>query len=90
MKDVNNINNDAICEATEKIIDHLAFMRRMAELEGCDMEAFDEKINEYCTKYHDMYANMGEAELAFKGMMDIIQAGHGEELMRGMFGGDEE
>lgn len=84
----NNIEN--YINAIDDTIEHLAFTRRMAETDGCDMTYLDEKINELCTKWHDKYAKMSQAQLAIKGMMDIIKAGHGDDLMRDLFGMDKE
>lgn len=74
----------------DNVIEHFAFMRRMAETDGCNMTYLDEKINELCTKWHNKYAEMSQAQLAVKGMMDIIKAGHGEDLLRDLFDMSEE
>ncbi len=77
-------------EAFDSTIEHLAFMRRMAEIEGHDMVYLDEKINELCTKWHDKYAEMSRVQLAVKGMMDIIKAGRGDDLLKDLFDMGEE
>ena len=88
MESRNNIEN--YIKGFDSTIEHLAFMRRMAECEGHDMVYLDEKINELCTKWHNKYAEMSQAQLAVKGMIDIIKAGHGEDLMRDLFDMSEE
>lgn len=76
-------------KAVETAVEHIAFVRRMAETVGVDMEEFDKELDKLCTKYHDMYAGMGELELALKGMIDIVKAGKGKELMADLFGTKE-
>ena len=84
----NNIEN--YIKGFDSIIEHLAFIRRMAECEGQDMVYLDGKINELCTKWHNKYAEMSQTQLAVKGMMDIIKAGRGEDLLRDLFDMSEE
>ena len=74
----------------EDAIEHLAFARRMAELDGCDMTYLDEKINELCTKWHNKYAEMSQAQLTLKGVVDVVEAGYGEDLLRDLLGISEE
>lgn len=77
---------ESYIEVFDDTIEHLAFTRRMAECEGFDMVYLDEKINELCTKWHDKYAKMSQAQLAIHGMTDIIKAGHGDDLLEDLFG----
>lgn len=71
-------------EAIEHSIDHIAFARRMGELNDLDMEEFDKRIDGLCTKYHNMYAEMDETQLVLHGFADIIRAGKGEELFENL------
>lgn len=71
-------------KAIESAIDHIAYVRRMAEVEGHDMEEFDAEMNKLCDKHHNKYAPMGEIALALKGMADILQSDRAEEFIEQM------
>lgn len=75
--------------AIEKPIEIIAHVRRMAEVDGEDMEKFDEMLNDLCNKKHEMFAKMGSTELAFYGLKIILDAGKGEELFKDILGKDE-
>lgn len=68
-------------KALERAVDHIAFTRRMGELSGLDIEEFDKRLDELCTKYHNLYGNMNHAQIALVGLKEIIEAGKGEELL---------
>ena len=68
-------------EGSVKIIAHV---RRMAEVDGHDMEAFDTRLNELCNEYHEKFASMGEFELAIYGLQILLNAGKGKELFEDM------
>lgn len=72
---------DRHIKAVEGAVEHIAFVRRSAELAGLDMEEFDKKLDALCTKYHDRYAEKNEIELALTAMAEIIKSGHGDELI---------
>ena len=86
LKDVNRH-----MKAVENAVEHIAFVRRMAEVSGTNMEEFDKRLDELCSKYHAMYADMNEMQLALHGLADIIKSGRGEEFMKELFAsvGDE-
>lgn len=67
-------------KAIAPAIDHIAFTRRMGELSDLDMEEFDKRIDELCTKYHNLYGDMNEMQIALHGITEVIRAGKGEEL----------
>ena len=67
-------------KALEKPVEIIAHVRRMAELDGAYMEKFDEKLNELCGKKHEMFAKMGDVEIALYGLKMIFDAGAGEKL----------
>ena len=72
---------DEHIKAVETAVEHIAFVRRMAETMDEDMEEFDRRLDELCTKYHNKYAEMDEFALALKGLADIIKSGHGNEFL---------
>ena len=80
LKDVNRH-----MKAVETAVEHIAFVRRMAETSGTNMEEFDKRLDELCSKYHAMYADMNEIQLALHGLADIIKSGRGEEFMKELF-----
>lgn len=67
-------------KALEKPVEIIAHVRRMAELDGANMEKFDEKLNELCGKKHEMFTKMGDVEIALYGLKMIFDAGAGEKL----------
>lgn len=75
--------------AIEKPIEIIAHVRRMAEIDGEDMEKFDEMLNDLCNKKHEMFAKMGSTALALYGLKVIFDAGEGEELFKDILGKDE-
>ncbi len=76
-------------KAIERPIEIIAHVRRMAEVDGEDMERFDEMLNDLCSKKHEMFAEMGSTALALYGLKVIFDAGAGEELFKDIFGKDE-
>ena len=74
--------------ATFKMVDRtckdIAQARRMAEIEGLDVEEFDAHLNECCTKWADYYKDMSELKLALEGPIEIVAAGHGEDLIESL------
>lgn len=83
------ITLDEHIKVLEKPIEVIAHIRRMAEIDGVDMEEFDTKLNALCAKKHEKFANMGEGELALYALKVIFDAGRGEELAKELFGKDE-
>lgn len=75
--------------AIERPVEIIAHVRRMAEVDGEDMEKFDEMLNDLCNKKHEMFAKMGSTALALYGLKVIFDAGEGEELFKDVFGKDE-
>lgn len=75
--------------AIERPVEIIAHVRRMAEVDGEDMEKFDEMLNDLCNKKHEMFAKMGSTALALYGLKVIFDAGEGEELLKDMLGKDE-
>lgn len=71
---------DEHIKAVDKPIEVIAHVRRMAELEGADMEKFDEHLNELCEKKHEKFARMDDIELALYGLKMILDAGAGAKL----------
>lgn len=67
-------------KALEKPVEIIAHVRRMAELDGADMKKFDERLNELCEKKHEMFAKMGDVEIALYGLKMIFDAGAGGKL----------
>ena len=76
-------------EAIERPVEIIAHVRRMAEIDGEDMERFDEMLNDLCNKKHEMFAKMGSTALALYGLKVIFDAGEGEELFKDILGKDE-
>lgn len=76
-------------EAIERQVEIIAHVRRMAEVDGEDMEKFDEMLNDLCNKKHEMFAKMGSTALALYGLKVIFDAGEGEELFKDILGKDE-
>lgn len=75
--------------AIEHSVEIIAHVRRMAEVDGLDMEKFDEMLNDLCNKKHKMFEGMDDITLAFYGLKVIFDAGEGKELLKDMFGKDE-
>lgn len=67
-------------KAIEKPVEIIAHVRRMAEMDGSDMEAFDARLNELCNEYHEKFANMNEFEVTLYGLKVLLKAGKGKEL----------
>ncbi|MEE0896843.1 MAG: hypothetical protein U0L88_04360 [Acutalibacteraceae bacterium] len=84
-----NLTLEDHIKAIEKPIEVIAHVRRMAEVDGEDMETFDARLNKLCAEKHEMFEKMGEVELALYGLRTIIEAGRGEELFRDILGKDE-
>lgn len=74
------ITLDEHIKGLEKPVEVIAHVRRMAEIDGVDMEEFDAKLNDLCAKKHEMFAKMGEMEVAIYGLKVILEAGKGKEL----------
>lgn len=72
--------NDHI-RAAEEAIDHIAFIRKMAEVDGHDMDKFDDEINKLCDKYHSKYAGMNEMQVALHGLAELLRSGHGDDII---------
>ena len=75
--------------AIEKPIEIIAHVRRMAEVDGEDMEKFDAMLNDLCNKKHEMFAKMGSTALTLYSLKIILDAGEGEALFNDVFGKDE-
>lgn len=75
--------------AIERPIEIIAHVRRMAEVDGEDMEKFDARLNELCAEKHKMFEKMDETALAFYGLKIIFDAGKGEDFFKDAFGKDE-
>lgn len=73
-------------DAMSRAIEHVAFLRRMAELSDVDMVELDGCIDKACAEAHEKFEAMGHVEIAVYGLMDIIKSGHGEELVRDILG----
>lgn len=71
-------------EAVEGAIDHIAYVRRMAETEGHNVEDFDAEVNRICTECHEKYAGMGKVQLAFHGMAEILKSDRADEFIAGL------
>lgn len=76
-------------KALEKPVEIIAHVRRMAELDGTDMEKFDEKLNELCEKKHEKFARMDDIEIALYGLKMIIDAGAGAKLAEALKNDEE-
>lgn len=72
---------EAHMSGIETAVDHIAYIRRMAEVEGHDMEEFDAEMNKVCKRYHEKYAKMDKLRLMLKGMADILRSEHAEEFI---------
>lgn len=71
----------------------IAQARRISEIEGIDVEEFDEYLNACCTKWAEYYQNMSPAKLALDAIREIITAGDGEDFMNSLINdiwGDED
>ena len=75
--------------AIEKPIEIIAHVRRMAEVDGEDMEKFDAMLNDLCNKKHEMFAKMGSTALTLYSLKIILDAGESEELFKDILGKDE-
>ena len=82
------ITLDEHIKGLEKPVEVIAHVRRMAELNGTDMEEFDAKLNDLCAKKHEMFAKMDELEVAMYGLKVVLEAGKGRELFEHIFGGE--
>jgi len=82
------ITLDEHIKGLEKPVEVIAHVRRMAELNGTDMEEFDAKLNALCAKKHEMFAKMDELEVAMYGLKVVLEAGKGKELFEKIFGGE--
>lgn len=80
---------DEHIKAVDKPIEIIAHIRRMAELDGADMEKFDERLNELCAKKHEKFAKMGDVEIALYGLKMIFDAGAGEKLAEALRNDEE-
>lgn len=66
----------------DKCCKDIAQSRRMAEIEGIDMDEFDKHLNECCAKWAEHYADMNPLTLALEGIGEIFAAGEGENFIR--------
>lgn len=76
-------------KAIEKPIEVIAHVRRMAEVDGEDMDKFDARLNELCAEKHEMFASMDEVALALYGLKTILNAGKGKELFEDIMSNKE-
>lgn len=90
MKNNSANSAEAYLSGIKNAIDHIAFIRRMAETDGCDMQYIDEKMNEMCSESHDKYAGMNEAQLVIAGLTDVIKSGGIDEFIKMMADDGEE
>jgi hypothetical protein len=67
--------------AVEEAIDHIAYIRRMAEEEGHDMDKFDAEMNRLCDAYHEKYAKMDKVQLMLHGLAEILKSDHSDEVI---------
>lgn len=71
-------------KAVEDAVDHIAYVRRMAELDGADMAEFDKALDAKCNEYHAKYAVMGEMEIALHGVAAILKSDRADEFLADM------
>lgn len=71
-------------KAIETQVEMIAHVRRIAEVDGLDMEEFDKRLNALCDKYHEKFAKMDELGLALHGFSVIVKAGLGDKLISEM------
>lgn len=67
--------------AVEEAIDHIAYIRRMAEEEGHDMDKFDAEMNKLCDAYHEKYAKMDKLQLMLHGLAEILKSDYSDEVI---------
>lgn len=67
--------------AVEEAIDHIAYIRRMAEEEGHDVEFFDAEMNRLCDAYHEKYAKMDKVQLMLHGLAEILKSDKSDEVI---------
>lgn len=82
MKAEAKMNIEEYLRTIKTAVDHIAFVRRLAEMDGHDVAYIDEQMNKMCEKYHAMYAEMTEPELAAKAMIDMIALERMERMER--------
>lgn len=80
---------DEYIGAVETAVEHIAYIRRMAELCDADMKEFDEALDALCSEKHAKFEKMNEVQIAVYGLMDIIHSGHGEELLSDMMNSEK-
>lgn len=68
-------------KAITHAIDHIAFVRRMTEVDGYDISLFDAEVDRLCTEYHDKYAKMDEIHLMIHGIAEILKSDKAEEFV---------
>ena len=68
-------------EAVEEAIDHIAYISRMAEEAGHDMEFFDAEMNKLCDAYHEKYAKMDKLQLMLHGLAEILKSDYSDEVI---------
>ena len=80
-------------EQIDTLCKGIAQTRRMSEIEGINVEEFDNHLNECCTKWAKHYNDMDPIELALEGIKEIVEAGMGdkliEDILKGMGKGDD-
>lgn len=84
-----NITIEEHIKALEKPIEVIAHVRRMAELDGADMEKFDERLNELCAKKHEKFSEMDNIGIALYGLKMIFEAGAENKLMEALKDSEE-
>lgn len=65
---------EAMWELIDRHIKDIALNRRMSEVfMGVSNEQYDERLNEFCEKWHDRFADMDTHELVQFMMNDIVE-----------------
>lgn len=67
--------------ALEEAIDHIAYIRRMAEVDGHDMDKFDAEMNRLCDASHEKYAKMDRLQLMLHGLAEILKSDNSDEVI---------
>lgn len=67
--------------AIAESIDHIAYIRRMAELGGHNTEDFDAEVNRICTECHEKYAKMDQIQIAMHGLAEILKSDYADEFI---------
>lgn len=73
----------------DRAVETIAYIRRMAESDGLDMDEFDKALNDLCQKKHGIFAKMDKIAMGVYGVRIIIEAGKGREFLEKMMEGDD-